>query len=216
MIWAVRRLVGYVRVGPRERPSRRPSLDRQRERLAAACRRRGWELVGIEQDLRSGRTLRRSGLEAALEACREGRADGMVVSALDRLTYSLDDLARLVGELRRDGIALIALDRPLDTATEAGALVADVLAEAASWTPRGLVRRARAAGPRAQAGPGRPSSIPDDVADRIRALRTSGSTLQAICDTLNAEGVPTPRGGSHWRPTSLRAVLRPNREGGSR
>ena len=34
-------------------------------------------------------------------------------------------------------------------------------------------------------------------------------TLQAICDTLNAEGVPTPRGGTHWRPTSLRSILQP-------
>jgi hypothetical protein len=41
-------------------------------------------------------------------------------------------------------------------------------------------------------------------------MRRSGATLQAICDTLNAEGVSTPRGGSHWRPTSLRAVLRPD------
>lgn len=208
--------MGYVRVGPRERPARRPSLERQRKRVAAECRRNGWELVGIEQDVRSGRTLRRSGLEAALETCREGRADGIVVSDLDRLTYSLEDLARLVHELCREGIALVALDRPLDTTSDAGALVADVLAEAAEWTPRSLVRRARVPEAGGPGGPGRPQSIPDDLADRIRSMRSDGSTLQAICDTLNAEGVPTPRGGSHWRPTSLRAVLRPRRSGGSR
>jgi DNA invertase Pin-like site-specific DNA recombinase len=212
----MRRLVGYVRVGPRERPSRRPSLDRQRRQLAAECRRNGWELVGIEQDVRSGRTLRRSGLEAALEACRGGSADGIVVSALDRLTYSLEDLARLVHGMRRDGIALVAIDSRLDTATDSGALVADVLAKAAEWTPRSLVRRARTPGAGTAAGPGRPQSIPDDLADRIRSMRGDGSTLQAICDALNAEGVPTPRGGSHWRPTSLRAVLRPRQSGGSR
>jgi len=32
-------------------------------------------------------------------------------------------------------------------------------------------------------------------------------TLQAIADELNATGVPTARGGSMWRPTSLRGVL---------
>jgi hypothetical protein len=46
------------------------------------------------------------------------------------------------------------------------------------------------------------------VAERIRDLRAQGMTLQAICDVLNREGVPTPRGGAEWRPTSLRAVLR--------
>ena len=36
---------------------------------------------------------------------------------------------------------------------------------------------------------------------------TFGLTLQAICDKLNSEGVPTPRGGTMWRPTSLRSIL---------
>jgi hypothetical protein len=38
-------------------------------------------------------------------------------------------------------------------------------------------------------------------------MRGHGMTLQAICDRLNTEGVPTARGGHLWRPTSLRAVL---------
>jgi hypothetical protein len=38
-------------------------------------------------------------------------------------------------------------------------------------------------------------------------MRERGLTLQAICDALNAERIPTPRGGAFWRPTSLRAVL---------
>jgi DNA invertase Pin-like site-specific DNA recombinase len=197
-------------VGPRERTSSRPSLEQQRKQLVDECRRQGWELVGVEQDNRSGRTLRRSGLEAAIAACREGRAEGIVVSALDRLTYSLDDLARLAHQLRRDGIDLVAVSPAgLDTATPAGELAADVLAEAATWRPRSLVRRARAIPSSELRGPGRPPSIPGELADRIRELRAEGTTLQAICDVLNAEGVPTPRGGSHWRPTSLRAVLRP-------
>jgi DNA invertase Pin-like site-specific DNA recombinase len=55
---------------------------------------------------------------------------------------------------------------------------------------------------------GRPQSISPRLARRIRSMRTRGLTLQRICDKLNNEGVPTPRGGSVWRPTSLRAVLR--------
>jgi len=38
-------------------------------------------------------------------------------------------------------------------------------------------------------------------------MRSRGLTLQAICDKLNEEGVPTLRAGTTWRPTSLRAVL---------
>jgi DNA invertase Pin-like site-specific DNA recombinase len=54
---------------------------------------------------------------------------------------------------------------------------------------------------------GRPASISPQLARRIRSMRTRGLTLQAICDRLNADEVPTPRGGSTWRPTSLRSVL---------
>ena len=31
-------------------------------------------------------------------------------------------------------------------------------------------------------------------------------SLQAISDILNAEGVPTLRGGTHWRPSSVQAA----------
>jgi hypothetical protein len=31
-------------------------------------------------------------------------------------------------------------------------------------------------------------------------------TLQAIADSLNDEGVPTLRGGSRWRPSSVQAA----------
>jgi hypothetical protein len=89
-----------------------------------------------------------------------------------------------------------------------------VLAEAAGWTPRSLVRRAEVLARRVhEEAPtarraGRPSSTPPETAARIREMRDRGLTLQAICDTLNREGVPTPRGGALWRPTSLRAILR--------
>jgi hypothetical protein len=32
-------------------------------------------------------------------------------------------------------------------------------------------------------------------------------TLQAIADQLNAEGVPTLRGGKKWRPSSIQGAL---------
>jgi DNA invertase Pin-like site-specific DNA recombinase len=200
----VRRLVGYVRVAPREREGERPSLDIQRRGLENAALAGGWQLIRVEQDVRSGRSLRRPGLRAALAACRSGEADGIAVARLDRLTYSLADLARLVSEAVEGGYTIVSLQPALDIAANGGRTVGDVLAEAASWEPRAIASAGRAFNGR----PGRPSSTPVPVAERIRDLRSQGMTLQAICDTLNDEGVPTPRGGAEWRPTSLRAVLR--------
>ena len=43
---------------------------------------------------------------------------------------------------------------------------------------------------------------------RIGELREQqGLSLQAIADVLNAEEVPTPRGGKQWRPSSVQAAL---------
>ena len=212
-----RRLIGYARVGAREPRAGRLEIAAQREAIEEACRKRGAELVGIEADVRSGRTLRRPGLRRALDACRGGRADGIVVARLDRLTYALGDLAELVRDASLGGFAIVSLDPDVDLASEGGRAVSEVLAVAATWVPRGLGERACVIARRGRGeaiegaggrGPGRPASPPPEVARRIRALRADGLTLQAICDVLNAEAVPTPRGGRLWRPTSLRAVLR--------
>jgi hypothetical protein len=50
-------------------------------------------------------------------------------------------------------------------------------------------------------------AVPDDVAERIAQLRDDGATLTAIADRLNVERLPTARGGSHWWPSTIRAVL---------
>ena len=211
-------VIGYVRVAPREDRSTRPDMDDQRRTIEAECRRRGWDILRFEEDVRSGRTMRRPGLHAALSACRAGKAQGIVVARLDRLTYSVEDLAYLMRRAVESHFTIVAPDVGLDLGTEAGTQLAQVLSHASRWNPRNLGRRTRLAleQHRDHVGRGRPSSTPPDVAARIRALRASGSTLQAICDQLNAEGVPTPRGGSHWRPTSLRAILRPRTESAAR
>jgi hypothetical protein len=45
-----------------------------------------------------------------------------------------------------------------------------------------------------------------ELASRIAALRMNGITLQAIADTLNREHVPTMRGGTCWRPSSVQSA----------
>jgi hypothetical protein len=200
---ADRRLVGYLRVAPRENPGERPSISEQRAAIGAVAERSGWRIVRFEEDERSGRSHRRPGLDAALRAIRAGEADGLVVARLDRLTYSLQGLAGLMAEAAEGPFAIVAIEEGLDTSDPEGALTARILAAASDWTPRPVEFRAPILGRR-----GRPSSTPADVAERIRGLRAEGLSLQAICDQLNEEGVPTPRGGARWRPTSLRAILR--------
>ena len=71
------------------------------------------------------------------------------------------------------------------------------------WTKEALAVR-RDAGMRL----GKPPSIDPDVARRIRLERAAGATLRQIAEGLNANDVPTARGGSKWRPSSIEAVVR--------
>ena len=38
-------------------------------------------------------------------------------------------------------------------------------------------------------------------------MRAANMTLWQIADQFNAEGIPTLRGGSQWRPSSIQAAL---------
>jgi hypothetical protein len=64
-------------------------------------------------------------------------------------------------------------------------------------------------------GPRRVADYPD-LAQRIVRMRASGLTLQAIADQLNAEGVPTLRGGAKWRPSSVQVAAGYHRPAGGK
>jgi DNA invertase Pin-like site-specific DNA recombinase len=205
------RVIGYVRVSTEEQGSNGAGLDAQRQAILSECARRGWQLVRIEEDVLSGKNMRRPGLLRALEACESGAVSGIVVAKLDRLSRSLVDFAGLLARARAEGWNVVALDLGVDLSTPAGEFLANVMASAAQWERRIIGQRTREAMAikRAQGvWVSRPVSIPPTLAGRIRRMRGRGMTLQAICDRLNREGVPTPRQGREWRPTSLRAVLR--------
>jgi hypothetical protein len=55
--------------------------------------------------------------------------------------------------------------------------------------------------------PGRPRDCPRELLIRIVRLRQSGVSQADICRMLNAEGVPTARGGPHWWPSYVCRLL---------
>jgi DNA invertase Pin-like site-specific DNA recombinase len=79
----------------------------------------------------------------------------------------------------------------------------------ASGTRRGLAKGRASGGPT-----GRPAvSHRPELVERIAAMRAANMTLSAIAEQLNAEGVPTLRGGRKWRPSSIQATLGYQRPG---
>jgi DNA invertase Pin-like site-specific DNA recombinase len=207
-------VIGYVTVDP---GAQRSDADGGVREIEQACERAEWALAEVVTDRESGRGLERPGLAYALQQIAEGKASGLVVADLRRLSRSIVDLGALMEWFRDAQAALVALDLGIDTSTPAGHEVAATLITLGDWERERIAKRTRSglAEVRASGRPtGRPavSDRPDLVA-RITAMRGANMTLQAIADQLNAEGVPTLRGGAMWRPSSVQAALGYRRPG---
>jgi DNA invertase Pin-like site-specific DNA recombinase len=206
-------VIGYLRVSTQEQADSGLGLESQRAAIEAECTRRGWTLETVYQDAgASGKSLKgRPGLAEGLEQLRTGLATGIIVAKLDRLSRSLLDFARLMATAQKEGWNLVALDLGIDLSTPAGEFMAGVMASAAQWERRIISQRTKdalAVKKSQGARLGTPPAITSRVGGYIERRRRRGATLQAICDGLNKTGVPTPRGGQIWRPSSLQAFTR--------
>ncbi|MGI8624195.1 MAG: recombinase family protein, partial [Solirubrobacteraceae bacterium] len=104
----------------------------------------------------------------------------------------------------------VALGCKPDAETPSGRLVASVIMAVADGERATIAARTTAslhANHARGEGIGRPAVVDrPELAARIATLRGEGLTLQAICDELNADGVPTPRGAPMWRRSSVQSA----------
>jgi DNA invertase Pin-like site-specific DNA recombinase len=203
-------VVGYSRVSTFEQGDTGLGLQAQRAVIESECLRRGWQLARIDEDILSGKTMKRPGLQAALASCRSGEAAGLVVAKLDRLSRSVVDFAKVLEEARQRGFNLSVLDLGLDLATPQGELVANVVASVAQWERRMIGQRTTdALAIKRQQGVrlGRPPVLDRSVVTKINRDRRRGSTFAAIAERLNRAGVPTAHDGKCWYPATVRDVV---------
>ena len=180
--------------------------------IEATCEHSARDLLEIVCDRENGRTVDRPGLSYALDRIAEGRAGGLVVSELRRLSRSPADLGALIAWFRDADATLIALDLHLDTSTPQGRQVASTLIALGSGE-RGSAQAAQNGGADARIH-GRPAfKDHPELIERISTMRSANMTLQQIADQFNADSIPTLRGGKQWRRSSIQAALGYKRPG---
>jgi DNA invertase Pin-like site-specific DNA recombinase len=208
----VKTVIGYCRVSTAEQGDEGVGLKAQRRAIEAEAERRGWVLVEVIEDVASGKNLKRPGIQRALGMLAGSEADGMIVAKLDRLGRDVGDFADLLKLSAKQGWALRLLDLDIDTSTSMGEAAAFVVAAFAQAERKRIGERTREglAVKRSEGiRLGRPPlGKGDALYRRIRRQRSAGWSLQRIADKLNEDGVPTPRGGSQWRPSSVQAILK--------
>ena len=187
-------------------------LDAQKDAIEATARRLGLELVQVvrEREPKAGRALDRAGLSYLVGRLAAGEAACVVTAGLDRISRSVSELGTIVQWLDRNGVRLVVCEIDLDTASPAGRATAQALAAVAGWERERISERTRkglaAARAKRHASAGATDTDWNAVRMRIARMRADGLTLQAIADALNADGVPTQRGGSEWRPSSVQTA----------
>lgn len=206
------RVFGYASVSERQGLIINRELREQAEAIAAECERLGLGLLQVvsEREPQKGHGLTRPGLEYALRRILDGEAHGLVVCDLSRLTRSSAQLGAILQWFVTHDRRLVAIAEEIDTAEHSGRVTVRTLIgfsnrereRITARTRRGLeVARSNGRPPR------RPSVIDDpDLRERIQRMREQRMSLQAIADALNAEGIPTVRGGAKWRPSSLQSA----------
>ena len=182
------RAVGYVRLASGA-PS--ASFHAQAAAIEAGCLARGMTLVSLVSDRDPGRTAQDPppALSFALERLATGDVDRLVVSRLDHLAETREDLAPLLRSVADRHAGLVVLDRDLDTAE-----LPDPVA------PEAVLRRAPE--PRTR----RPVQDAARAVDaHIASMLEEGARPEEVVAALNAEPVPIPAGEA-WTPSRVQAA----------
>jgi DNA invertase Pin-like site-specific DNA recombinase len=198
--------VGYVRLSKRHEQG--VSIAAQREAIMKAAEERGLELVEVvEDDGLSGRSLRRPGVQRALELMED--ADVLLVARLDRLSRCVRDFASILHSAQRGRWDVVALDMGMDTSTPQGRFFSQILMSVAEFERELIGERTKAALAYARSNGttlGRPSSLPQETIERIASERGEGRAYARIAEGLNDDAVPTAHGGQRWYASTVRNV----------
>lgn len=218
----MKKAIGYIRVSTEEQAQEGVSIEAQTDKLRGYADLYDIDLVDIQIDAGlSAKTLKRPGLQTALDALDAGEASALLIYKLDRLTRSVADLGRLI-ETYFERHQLLSVTDHIDTSTANGRLILNVLGSVSQWERETVVERTETAlrylkdqrrvynhvplGYTAVDGALTPDDEEQLVIAEIQDLRSKGHSLRVIADDLNARGIVGKRGGAFYAST-IRAIL---------
>lgn len=169
--------IGYARVS-----STGQDYQTQYDKLIAA----GCDRVLCEKQ--SGKSADdRAELQKALEFLElGGEGCALVVTKLDRLARSMNDLTTITSKLQKNGVGFIVLDQQIDTTTSSGRLLFNILGSLAEFE-RDLINARCDEGRKAAKVKGvqfgRKAKLTDEQLDALRAdVKAGNMSMQAIAD----------------------------------
>lgn len=223
------RVDGYIRVsrvGGREGDSF-ISPEQQREKIEQWARLHDVQVVEWHVDLdKSGGTLDRPGLDAAMRRIRDGQTDGLAVAALDRLSRAgVPDALNLVYEIVDSGGKFAAIDMGVDPTTEFGEFGLTIMLALARMQRRRVTASWRDARARAVArgvhvasatptgyrrredGVLEPHPVYAPVITDVFRQRAGGASWAELGRLLDSRKVEGPYGQINWRTRAVSHII---------
>ena len=222
------KVIGYSRVSTEDQAKEGVSLEAQEEKIQAYCKAKGWELIDIIQDLgRSGKDLKRPGLQKIIEACtkKEKPFETVIVTKLDRITRSVGDLAYLNKFFQDNRIGFTSIEENVDTTSATGELFHNIVISISQWERKVIGERTREALQHKKNNSQRVGTIPygfrlsndgislekakeeQAILTRIKSFRKRGLSYQKIATWLNKRGI-LPKIGKKWYASSVYSILK--------
>lgn len=219
----------YTRVSTDDQAHRGLSLDAQLIACRGYCVARTWKILEeISDPGFSGSSLKRPGISKALSLVKDGKAAGIVVWRLDRLTRSLKDLIGIV-EAFGEKSGIISVTESLDTTSPMGRFTLHLIGAISQWERETIGARIKSAMTHAKQGgyytgghhvpPGtvaiqegnRKRLIPGPEADKVRLAwewAKEGQSLWEIAGKLKAQGIRSrSKDGKEWSAGMVRNML---------
>ena len=202
--------IGYVRVSTHWQAEEGISLDLQRAKIEAYCNLHDWVLTEVIADEGiSAKNLKRPGMQKLLAKVDTGQVAAIVVYKLDRLSRRTRDILELVERFDRADVGFHSIQESLDTKSAIGRFVLRTLASLAEMERDLISERTTDAMQHLKAS-GKVYCRPvfNDIAilTRMQQEHSQGVSYHGIADGLNADHVPTVRGGQ-WRANTVRQLL---------
>jgi DNA invertase Pin-like site-specific DNA recombinase len=228
-----RKVVGYCRVSTDQQADQGISLDAQRQQIVNYCNRNDLDLIDVIVDGgQSGKDLDRPGFKKVIQILESGRAYGLVIAKLDRLSRSIIDICKLVDQyFSNQRYALLSANENIDTKSSTGRLHLYLISVFAQIERESIVERVTTAIRHYQAQGGKVGCAPYGwrYSDRLDArgnrileadtqqqaaiqrmceLHDAGKSVREIIVVLTEEGHPPQRAGKWSFNSAWRILIR--------
>ena len=218
----------YIRVSTDEQATNGLSMENQVAKCRGYCELYELSPYEVITDAgKSGKDLKRPGIQRVLELCEAGEVEDVVVYDLSRLTRSTKDLLHLVEDVfNGNGVSFHSIRENLDTRTPAGKLVLTILGavnqmarEEISVKTKDALQHKIEQGGKVGRAPFGCRYVDGELVEELEEMRIvrrvvrnykyEGVGLSEIARRLNKRKVESQT-GKPWTPQMVQGIVRTN------